>query len=131
MDSAPLINPNYVADARDTATMVAGLRVARDIGAAPALDLWGAEEMVPGDPVVDDDALRRYVLGAVSSYFHPVGTCAMGDTLNSVVDGALRVHNVSGLRIIDASVMPSIPSNNPAATVYAIAERGAELVGRS
>jgi choline dehydrogenase len=131
MASAPLINPNYLGDDRDMATMVEGLRIARDIGSAPALDVWGAEEMAPGSAVVGDEALRRYVAGAMASYFHPVGTCAMGDTPNSVVDSELRVHHIGGLRIIDASVMPSIPSNNTAATVYAIAERGAELVGRS
>jgi choline dehydrogenase len=131
MASAPLIDPNYFGDDRDMATMVEGLRIARDIGAAPALDVWRAEEMAPGDHVTGEDALRQYASGAAASYFHPVGTCAMGDTPNSVVDSELRVHNIGGLRIIDASVMPSIPSNNTAATVYAIAERGAELVRRS
>jgi choline dehydrogenase len=57
-----------------------------------------------------------------------VGTCAIGQTNESVVDSELRVHGISGLRVVDASVMPSLPSNNTLATVYAIAERGAELI---
>lgn len=131
MADAPVIDPNYLGDERDMATMVEGLRIARTIGRAPALDVWRAEEVAPGDQIVEDHELRQYVSGAVASYFHPVGTCSIGVTSNSVVDSKLRVHNVSGLRIADASVMPSIPSNNTAATVYAIAERGAELISTS
>jgi choline dehydrogenase-like flavoprotein len=69
------------------------------------------------------------VKATYQSYFHPVGTCAMGDTDMSVVDSELRVHGISGLRVADGSVMPSIPSANTAATVYAIAERAADLIG--
>jgi choline dehydrogenase len=65
-----------------------------------------------------------------SSYFHPVGTCAIGEGPNSVVDSDLRVRGVDNLRVIDASVMPTIPSNNTVATVYAIAELGADLIRR-
>ena len=57
-----------------------------------------------------------------------MGTCAIGETAESVVDSELRVHGIDGLRVVDASVMPSLPSNNTLATVYAIAERGAELI---
>jgi choline dehydrogenase len=124
---APVIDPNYFGDDHDMRTMIEGLRIARSIGTAPALDIWRAEEVAPGEHIVDDDGLRRYARRASASYFHPVGTCAMGDTPNSVVDSELRVYGVDGLRVIDASVMPSIPSNNTAATVYAIAERGAKL----
>ncbi len=63
-----------------------------------------------------------------TSYYHPAGTCAIGESGKSVVDSELRVHGISGLRVVDASVMPSLPSNNPLATVYAIAERGADLI---
>jgi choline dehydrogenase len=130
MHTAPAIDPNYFGDDRDMQTMIEGLHIAREIGTAPALDAWRAAEMAPGLDVADDQALRRYVQGAFASYFHPVGTCAMGDTPDSVVDSELRVHSVNGLRIVDASVVPSIPSNNTVATVYAIAERGADLIRR-
>lgn len=77
----------------------------------------------------DDNALRDFAKAAYQSYLHPVGTCAMGNSQMSVVDSELRVRGISGLRVADASVMPSIPSANTAATVYAIAERAAELIG--
>jgi choline dehydrogenase len=103
------------------------LRLARQIGDASAYDEWREAEAAPG-PAVDDD-LSQFAKAAFQSYFHPVGTCAMGDTAASVVDSELRVHGISGLRVADASVMPSIPSANTAATVYAIAERAAEIIG--
>ncbi len=127
-DVPPIIDPNYLGDERDMRTMLEGFRVAREIGAAPALDAWRETEIIPGPAVDDDDALRNFIRATTSSYYHPVGTCAMGETEESVVDSSLRVHGISGLRVVDASVMPSLPSNNTMATVYAIAERGAELI---
>jgi choline dehydrogenase len=125
----PIVDPNYFGDERDLSTLVAALRVARQIGGASACDQWRAAEAAPGPAADDDDALRTFAKAAYQSYFHPVGTCAMGDTDMSVVDSELRVHGVSGLRVADGSIMPSIPSANTAATVYAIAERAAELIG--
>jgi choline dehydrogenase len=84
--------------------------------------------LTPGSAVGDADSLRGYVRAVGSTYFHPVGTCAMGETGQAVVDSELRVHGVDGLRVVDASVMPSLPSNNTMATVYGIAERGGELI---
>jgi len=110
--------------------MLDGLRLARGIGGADALAAWRRAEVAPGPDVADDEALRGYVNSTFWSYFHPVGTCAMGNSEMSVVDSELRVHGIRGLRVADGSVMPSIPSNNTNATVYAIAERGAELIGR-
>jgi choline dehydrogenase len=74
------------------------------------------------------EGLRKYLRGGVGSYFHPVGTCAMGEGAEAVVDSELRVHGISALRVVDASVMPSLLSNNTIATAYCIAERGAELI---
>lgn len=128
MKTLPIIDPNYFGDDRDMHTMIDGLRIAREIGTAKALDTWRDVELLPGPHVADGAALRRYVQRFAASYFHPVGTCAMGTTRESVVDSKLRVHGLDGLRVVDASVMPSIPSNNTAATVYAIAERGADLI---
>jgi choline dehydrogenase len=127
----PLIDPNYFGDDRDMQKMLTGLQLARDIGAASAFDDWRSTEIAPGPDVDDVRALRTYVKNTFTPYFHPVGTCAIGDTASSVVDSDLRLHGISGLRIADASVMPSIPSNNIVATVYAIAERAAELTARS
>jgi choline dehydrogenase len=108
--------------------MLAGFRIAREIGASSALDAWRAEEIAPGPSVRDEADLREFVRATTSSYYHPVGTCAIGESEQSVVDSQLRVHGVSGLRVADASVMPSLPSNNTLASVYGIAERAADLI---
>jgi choline dehydrogenase len=125
----PIVDPNYFGDERDLRTLVTALRLAREIGAASAYDQWRAAEAAPGPAADDEDALRNFAKAACQSYNHPVGTCAMGDTDMSVVDSELRVHGITGLRVADGSIMPSIPSANTAATVYAIAERAAELIG--
>jgi choline dehydrogenase len=127
-DIAPIVDPNYLGDERDMRTMLAGFKIAREIGTAPALDDWRGEEMAPGPSVDDEESLREFIRSTTSSYYHPVGTCAIGENEMSVVDSELRVHGIDGLRVVDASVMPSLPSNNTLATVYAIAERGADLI---
>jgi choline dehydrogenase len=123
-----IIDPSYFGDARDMQAMVTGIRLARRIGEAAALDDWRADEFAPGKAVEDDEALRAFVRRSFRSYWHPVGSCAIGDAPTSVVDSQLRVHGIDGLRVADASVMPSIPSSPTAATVYAVAERAAELI---
>jgi choline dehydrogenase len=130
-DDPAVIDPNYFDDDRDMQAMVTGIRQARRIGEAAALDDWRAEEFAPGRAAEDDEALRAFVGANFRSYWHPVGTCAIGDTPTSVVDSELRVHGISSLRVADASVMPSIPSAPTAATVYAIAERAADLMAGS
>jgi choline dehydrogenase len=129
-DTRPVINPNYFGDDRDMQTMVTGLRVAREIGRASALHDWGGEEVSPGQAAHGEEALRGFLRSKATSYTHLVGTCAMGDTALSVVDSELRVHGLDGLRVADAAVMPTVPSNNTVATVYALAERGAELIAQ-
>ena len=125
---APIVDPNYLGDDLDIATMLKGFEIARAIGSAPALEAGRADEIAPAPSVDDEESLRGFIRATTSSYYHPVGTCAIGEIEASVVDSELRVHGISGLRVVDASVMPSLPSNNPLATVYAIAERGAELI---
>ncbi|AWS48366.1 hypothetical protein DKM19_11795 [Streptosporangium sp. 'caverna'] len=124
----PVIDPNYLADERDVDRMVIGLRRARELGEAEALDPWRSREILPGPDVRDDDACSTYVRGNTNSYFHPVGTCRIGTDAEAVVDPELRVRGVEGLRVADASVMPSIVSANTNATVLAIAERAASLI---
>src|SRR5258708_3555346 len=108
--------------------MVTGFRSAREIGRASALHDWGGQEVSPGPAAQGEEALRGFLRRRATSYTHLVGTCAMGDTALSVVDSELRVHGVDGLRVADAAVMPTVPSNNTVATVYALAERAAELI---
>jgi choline dehydrogenase len=125
----PLVDPNYYADSRDVAVMTTGLRVARAIGRAGALNPWRGEEILPGPGVDDDESARTYLYQSLRTYSHHVGTCRIGGDDMAVVDTSLRVHGIEGLRVADASVMPSIVSANTSATVYGIAERAAALIG--
>jgi choline dehydrogenase len=126
--AAPVIDPCYYTDARDLDMMVAGLRLAREIGGADALAPWRGPEALPGPGVAGDEELRAYLCRNIRSYSHYAGTCALGTDGMAVVDTELRVHGIEGLRVADASVMPSPVSANTNATVYAIAERAADLI---
>lgn len=124
----PLIDPNYLGVDRDVDVMTAGLAIARQIGDAEALSGWRANEVLPGPDVTDADSVREYLKRSLLVYFHYAGTCRVGVDELAVVDLELRVHGIDGLRIADASIMPSPVSANTNATVYAIAERAAELI---
>lgn len=124
----PLIDPRYYADVRDLDTMARGLDVAREIAAAPALAEWYGEEALPGPDATGTTELRGYLRRNLRSYNHYAGTCRIGTDAYAVVDPELRVRGVDGLRVADASVMPGPVSANTDATVYAIAERAAELL---
>jgi len=124
----PAIDPNYYSDPHDLELMVAGVRIAREIGRASALASWRGFEVLPGHAVQDDDSLRGFLRANLLSYFHAVGTCRIGEDDGSVVGTDLRVHGIRGLRIADASVMPTIVSGNTNATVYGIAECPADLI---
>jgi choline dehydrogenase len=126
--TAPLIDPNFLGDERDLAVMVTALRMAREVGEARALAPWRDKEQLPGASVGGDGDLREYVRRATGPYFHAVGTCRIGHDPLAVVDTELRVHGISALRVVDASVMPRIIGANPNATVLAIAERAASLI---
>jgi choline dehydrogenase len=118
-DAHPLIDPGYLTDERDVEALLTGLRVAREVGASPALSKWVRTESAPGggNP-------RDYLRATARTYTHPVGTCAMG----SVVNEDLTVPGIAGLRVADASIMPSIIGANTNATVLAIAERAADHI---
>jgi choline dehydrogenase len=127
-DVAPLIDPGLLADEGDVDAMVAGLRLAREIGGAKALASWRQEEALPGAAVTTAGRQRDFLHRGTGAYWHPVGTCRIGTDPAAVTDPQLRVHGISGLRVADASVMPSIPAANTNATVLAIAERAADLI---
>ncbi|MEV0719945.1 GMC oxidoreductase [Asanoa sp. NPDC050611] len=121
----PLIDPALLADDADLDRLVAGLRMAREVGAAPALA--GVEEF-PGSGVDSAAVLAQYVRDTVTPCCHPVGTCRMGIDGAAVVDPELRVHAVDGLRVADSSVVPSIVTGNTHAATLAVAQRAATLV---
>ena len=128
---APLIDPGFLRDGRDLDRLEAGLLMIRQATATAAFSRAQTAEVWPGADVRTSSGLRDYIRRTVDSYHHPVGTCRMGPDADAVVDTELRVRGITGLRVADASVMPTIPNAHPNATVLAIAERAADLtVGR-
>jgi len=132
----PQIDPGYLSDVRDLNALAAGVRTARDYGTAAPLSKICTAELAPGDGAHTDHEMRDYIRGSLVTLYHPVGTCAMGGDVaksasgyDSVVDPMLRVRGVDGLRVVDASVMPTLPRGNTNAPVIAIAERAADLIG--
>jgi len=124
----PRIIANVLSQEADMAALVAGLRLARKIGAAAAFDPFRGEEQHPGDRVTTDDDLRAHVRATAELLYHPCGTCKMGKDDLAVVDPELRVRGVAGLRVADASVMPVIPRGKTNAPTIMIAERLAKLL---
>jgi choline dehydrogenase len=124
----PLIDPNYLGDRSDLDRLVQGVKLAREIAATSAFSPWQKQELSPGPATTADEDLRKFVRRTADSYHHHVGSCRMGTDDLSVVDPRLRVHEVSRLRVVDASVMPSVPSGNCHSAVAMIAERAADLI---
>jgi choline dehydrogenase-like flavoprotein len=124
----PLIDPNYWSDPRDRDNALRGLRMARAIMGQPALAPYVAREVLPGCGVGTDAALIDYACRTAKTDHHPVGTCRMGSDEAAVVDLQLRFKGIDGLRICDASVMPSLISSNTNAATIMIAERCADFI---
>ncbi|MEW1779707.1 GMC family oxidoreductase N-terminal domain-containing protein [Streptomyces sp. NPDC086777] len=124
----PVIDPDYFSAEQDVRAVLSGITTARRIAWSSALAEWGTEEVSPGPDTVDSRSIRDHARRYFGSYCHPVGTCMMGEDEMSVVDSTLRVRGLDGLRVADAAVIPSIPSSNTNATVYAIAEKAADLL---
>lgn len=124
----PRIQPNYLSDISDQTGALDLLRLIHRIAAQPALRSLIVAEHRPGAHVTDDAALLEYARETGQTAWHTVGTCRMGRADDSVVDSRLRVHGVHGLRVIDASIMPTIASSNTNAPSIMIGERGADLV---
>ncbi|WP_175772330.1 GMC family oxidoreductase [Paraburkholderia phenazinium] len=127
---APVIAPEYLSHELDRATVVEGLKSGRKIFSQPEIARYIVDETVPGRAAATDEQLLQYARDNGSTVYHAVGTCRMGDDAMSVVDANLRVRGMTGLRIVDASVMPSITSTNTNATVLMLAERAAEIILR-
>jgi choline dehydrogenase len=127
---APLIAPNYLATEHDRQVAADGLRLTRRIAAAPALARYSPVEIMPGAEYQTQDELERAAGLVGTTIFHPVGTCKMGraDDPDAVVDSRLRVIGIEGLRVVDASVMPSITSGNTNSPTLMIAERASQMI---
>jgi choline dehydrogenase len=124
----PSIKPNYLATEEDRRVAAAAIRLTRRICAAPALARFRPEEFKPGPQYRSDEELARAAGEIGTTIFHPVGTCKMGQDPLAVVDERLRVHGVAALRVVDASVMPTITSGNTNAPTIMIAEKAAEMI---
>lgn len=129
----PALDFNYFSDpaGHDAATLVAGLRAARQVARRPPFSTWLKREVAPGPHVTSDADLSRYARRAAHTVYHPAGTTKMGDLAldgMAVVDCELRVRGLKGVRVADAGVFPEMPSVNPMLTVLAVGERCAEMV---
>ena len=127
----PAITLNYLATKEDCEVAVQGMRFTRRIMADEALDRFQPMEWLPGSQVTSDDEMLDAARDIGTTIFHPVGTCAMGNDELAVVDDRLRVRGIRGLRVIDASVMPTITSGNTNAPTVMIAEQGARFVAET
>jgi len=125
----PRILTNSLSEPEDVASILAGVRLAREIADRPALAEIIIRELKPGPDLSDDADLEADIRRRLMLIYHPVGTCRMSDTAeDAVVDSELRVHGLEGLRIVDASIMPIIPGGNTHAPTVMVAERGADLI---
>jgi choline dehydrogenase len=124
----PIMDPNYLAAGYDLKILVDGLRKGREILAAPAFKPWLEEERIPGAAVQSDAELEDFIRATAETEYHPVGTCKMGSDAMAVVDESLRVRGVERLRVIDASIMPTVVSGNTNAPVIMIAEKAADMM---
>lgn len=124
----PEIRFDFLATEYDRQAIVAGLRIARRIASQPALKPYTLDEIAPGAEAMTDEQLLEDVRNRGVSNLHPVGTCRMGNEATAVVDSRLRVRGIGGLRVMDASIMPSIVAGNTNAPSIMIGEKGAHMI---
>ena len=125
---APAMVANYLTDERDLQPLIEGIRVIRRIFNAEPFKSHFRGELLPGVPFQSDAELTEYLRGNAQSMYHPVGTCRMGTDDGAVVDPQLRVRGLHGLRVVDASIMPRIPSGNTNAPTIMIAEKASDMI---
>jgi choline dehydrogenase len=121
----PSLKPNYLSAPNDLRVALAGIALARRIFAAPALAQHSVSEITPGAGVAAEEALADYIRQQGTTIYHIVGTCRMGDDPMAVVDSRLKVHGLAGLRVVDASIMPTVTTANTNAPTIMIAEKAA------
>jgi choline dehydrogenase-like flavoprotein len=128
--AAPVLHPRFLEHEDDVARLVHAIRVARQILSAPAFAAMRGEEIRPGPHVTTTAQIVDYLRENLATIFHPAGTCKMGPRADAmaVVDPRLKLHGMKGLRVIDASIMPTVTSGNTNAPTMMIAERGAGFI---
>jgi choline dehydrogenase len=124
----PSLKPNYLSAPNDLRVSLAGIALARRVFAAPALARHSVRETTPSPGVTSQEALADYIRQQGTTIYHIVGTCKMGEDPMAVVDSRLKVRGLNGLRVIDASVMPTVTTANTNAPTIMIAEKGAAMV---
>jgi choline dehydrogenase len=124
----PILRMNYLQSQADLQNLVEGIKLIRQLFEHSAFDEFRGEEIAPGANVTGDEAIETYVRDGCSTVWHPVGTCKMGTDRMAVVDPELRVYGIEGLRVVDASIMPTITTGNTNAPTIAIGEKAADLI---
>jgi choline dehydrogenase len=124
----PAIDPNYLDAQKDLDVLVEGVKRGREIMQADAFDDVRGKEVWPGEDVQTDEEIAEHVRETSHTVYHPVGTCKMGDDEMAVVDDRLRVHGIDGLRVVDASVMPTLTGGNTNAPTMMIAEKAVDMI---
>tara|TARA_R110000787_G_scaffold26952_2_gene75110 strand:- start:48104 stop:49750 length:1647 start_codon:yes stop_codon:yes gene_type:complete len=125
---APAIRLNFFSDPEDLEAGVAGVELIRRICSAPSMERYKLEETIPGAKFQSREEVAASIGNFAATIFHPVGTCKMGQDPNAVVDDRLRVHGLQGLRVVDASIMPTIINGNTNATTIMIAEKASDMI---
>ena len=128
--AAPVVQPNYLSDARDQVVLLTAIKLARRLMASEAMSPYFDSETLPGKQTEPDDELLDFARKRGSAAYHLVGTCKMGPDGDAmaVVDAALKVRGVQAPRVVDASVMPQVPSANTLAATLMVAEKAASLI---
>jgi 4-pyridoxate dehydrogenase len=122
------IRNNFLAEPADLATLREAFHCGRELGNQPPLDRFRGPEVAPGPNVRTDEDIDAWIRNTVVTVSHPLGTCAMGSAAGTVVDASLKVHGIEGVRVVDASVFPDLPSAHINAAVMAVAERASDLI---
>jgi choline dehydrogenase len=124
----PVIRPNYLSTRKDCDVLVAGMKITQRLLDAAPLRRYAARAHEPSQPPANDEEWLHYLRAKGGISYHPVGTCRMGSDAGSVVDPRLRVRGIGGLRVVDASIMPTLVSGNTNAPTIMIGEKGADMV---